>query len=111
MVRDQPILHPTVAPHLPAPVKTGDAGPRYSSNTAAPQGSGTPCQARGDGERGGWVRRLAREPGRDTKSVHREVAMLTATGLIERRAADEVAVGWDRAATELDLASSGVLSG
>ena len=54
---------------------------------------------------GGLVQRLAVEPGRDTKSVHREVAMLTATGLIERRAADEVAVGWDRAVTELDLAA------
>ena len=31
--------------------------------------------------------------------------MLTAIGLIERRAADEVAVGWDRAVTELDLAA------
>ena len=51
------------------------------------------------------VRRLAGELGRDYKSVHREVAMLTATGLIERRAADEVAVGWDRAVTELDLAA------
>ena len=50
------------------------------------------------------VRRLG-EPGRDTKSVHRKMAMLTATGLIERRAADEVAVGWDRAVTELDLAA------
>ena len=69
------------------------------------EGSGTPCQARGDGKREGSLRRLAGEPGRDTKSVHREVAMLTATGLIERRAADEVAVGWDRAVTELDLAA------
>ena len=51
------------------------------------------------------VRRLANELGRDYKSVHREVAMLTATGLVERRAADEVAVGWDRAVTELDLAA------
>ena len=51
------------------------------------------------------VRRLARELGRDNKSVHREVAVLTATGLIERRAPDEVAVGWDRAVTELDLAA------
>ena len=51
------------------------------------------------------VRWLAGELGRDYKSVHREVAMLTATGLIERRAADEVAVGWDRAVTELDLAA------
>ena len=49
------------------------------------------------------VRRLAGELRRDYKSVHREVAMLTATGLIERRATDEVAVGWDRAVTELDL--------
>ena len=49
-------------------------------------------------------RRLAGELARDTKSVHREVAMPTATGLTERRAADEVAVGWDRAVTELDLA-------
>jgi len=44
---------------------------------------------------------LAGELARDTKSVNREVAMLTATGLIERRAAGEVAVGWDRAVTEL----------
>ncbi len=51
------------------------------------------------------VRRLAGELARDYKSVHREVAMLTPTGLIERRATDEVAVGWDRAVTELDLAA------
>lgn len=51
------------------------------------------------------VRRLAGELGRDYKSVHREVALLTAIGLIERRAADEVAVSWDRAVTELDLAA------
>lgn len=50
-------------------------------------------------------RRLAGEVGHNTKSVHREVAMLTATALIERRAADEVAVGWDRAVTKLDLAA------
>ena len=42
---------------------------------------------------------------RATKQVHREVAMLTATGLIERRAADQVAMSWDRAVTELDLAA------
>ena len=53
------------------------------------------------------MRRLAGEPGRDTKSVQREVAMLTATGPIDRRAADKVAVGWDRAVTELDLAGWG----
>ena len=51
------------------------------------------------------VRHLLDEPGGAYKSVYREVAMLTATGLIERRAADEVAVGWDRAVTELDLAA------
>ena len=51
------------------------------------------------------VRRLAGELGRDYKSVHREVAMLTAAGLIERRATNEVSVGWDRAVTELDLAA------
>ena len=64
-------------------------------------------------ELGGWyapcgpmsVRRLAGEPGSNTKPVHREVAMLTATGPIERRAADEVAVGWDRVVTKLDLAA------
>ena len=51
------------------------------------------------------VRRPAGEPSRDTKSVHRDGTILTATGLIERRAADEVAVGWVRAVTELDLAA------
>ena len=51
------------------------------------------------------MRRLAGELGCDYKSVHRAVAMLTATGLIGRRTADEVAVGWDRAVTELDLAA------
>jgi predicted transcriptional regulator len=51
------------------------------------------------------VRRLAREVARDYKSVHREIAMLAATGLVERRAKDEVAVAWDRAVTELDLAA------
>ena len=49
------------------------------------------------------VRRLAGEPGSNTKPVHRDRTMLAATGLIERRAADEVAVGWNRAVTELDL--------
>ena len=48
---------------------------------------------------------MAVEPSRNTKPVHREVAMPTATGLIERRAADEVAVDWDRAVTELGLAA------
>jgi hypothetical protein len=40
---------------------------------------------------------------RDGKSVHHEVAMPTPTGLIERRAADEVAVGWDRAVTKFPV--------
>lgn len=51
------------------------------------------------------VRRLAGELSRDYKSVHREVTMLTASGLVERRARDEVAVSWDRAVTELELAA------
>ncbi len=51
------------------------------------------------------VRRLSHELQRDYKSVHGEVAMLTANGLVERRAIDEVAVAWDRAVTELDLAA------
>lgn len=51
------------------------------------------------------VRKLARGLARDYKSVHREVALLIGAGLIERRAADEVAVAWDRAVTELDLAA------
>ena len=50
------------------------------------------------------MRRLAGKLGRAANPVHREGAMLAATGLIERRAVDEVAVGWDRAVTELDLA-------
>ena len=45
------------------------------------------------------------EPGSDTKSVDHDRTMLAATGLIERRAVDEVAVGWDRVVTELDLAA------
>lgn len=51
------------------------------------------------------VRRLARDLARDYKSVHNEVAMLVQSGLIERRATDEVAVAWDRAVTEVDLAA------
>lgn len=51
------------------------------------------------------VRRLAQGVARDYKSVHREVALLIAAGLVERRAPDEVAVAWDRAVTELDLAA------
>lgn len=51
------------------------------------------------------VRRLASELARDYKSVHREVAMLLAAGLVERQAKDQVAVTWDRAVTELDLAA------
>ena len=51
------------------------------------------------------VRRLAGEVGRDYKSVHRDTAMLIAAGLVDRLAKDEVAVTWDRAVTELDLAA------
>jgi predicted transcriptional regulator len=51
------------------------------------------------------VRRLSQQLARDYKSVHREVAMLASAGLIERRAKDQVAVVWDRAVTELDLAA------
>jgi predicted transcriptional regulator len=51
------------------------------------------------------VRRLGQELARDYKSVHREVALLANAGLIERRAADLVAVAWDRVVTELDLAA------
>ena len=51
------------------------------------------------------VRRLAQGLARDYKSVHREVAMLTLVGLVDRLAKDEVAVSWDRAITELDLAA------
>jgi predicted transcriptional regulator len=51
------------------------------------------------------VRKLAQGVARDYISGHREVALLIAAGLIERRATDEVAVVWDRAVTELDLAS------
>lgn len=51
------------------------------------------------------VRRLSSELSRDYKSVHREVAMLIGAGLIERRARDAVAVGWQKVVTELDLAA------
>lgn len=51
------------------------------------------------------VRRLSQELGRDYKSVHGEVAKLADAGLVERTAAGEVAVGWDRIVTELDLAA------
>lgn len=42
------------------------------------------------------VRRLAGEPARDYKSVHREVVLLVQAGLIERRAKEQIAIGWDR---------------
>lgn len=51
------------------------------------------------------VRRLSQELGRDYKSVHGEVARLADAGLIERLDNGEVAVGWDRIVTELDLAA------
>ena len=51
------------------------------------------------------IRRLARELGRDYKSVHGETSLLIQSGLIARTAEDEVRVGWDRIVTELDLAA------
>ena len=47
----------------------------------------------GAGKHGATEGRLAGELHRAAKPVHREGAMPTATGPIERRAADEVAVG------------------
>ena len=77
-----------------------DAGSRFSSCGHAQR----PKAAKPRVKHGATERGLG-EPGRDTNPLHREVAMLTATGPIERRAADEVAVGLDRALTELDLAA------
>jgi predicted transcriptional regulator len=51
------------------------------------------------------VRRLSQELGRDYKSVHGEVAMLEAAGLIGRTSDGEATVVWDRIVTELDLAA------
>ena len=51
------------------------------------------------------VRKLGIELKRDYKSVHHDVALLASTGLIERPARDAVAVTWDKAVTELDLAA------
>jgi len=51
------------------------------------------------------VRKLSGGLKRDYKSVHRDVAVLETAGLIERRARDAIAVGWDRLHTELDLAA------
>jgi predicted transcriptional regulator len=51
------------------------------------------------------VRKLAASLERDYKSVHRDVALLADTGLVERQAEDRVAVTWDRAVTQLDLAA------
>jgi predicted transcriptional regulator len=51
------------------------------------------------------VRRLSQELGRDYKSVHGEVARLVDAGLVERTPQGEVAMGWDRIVTELDLAA------
>ena len=94
---------------MPAPAKAGDAGLGFSTDDLrnAPKAAGPRVKhgATGIFIVDSRVRPLAGEMDRDYKSVHREVAMLTATGLIERRAADKVGVGRDRAITELDLAA------
>ena len=85
---------PAVAPHL----MRGPAFLRLAKRNA-PKAAGPRVK------HGATEGRLAGELHRAAKPVHHEVAMPTATGLIERRAADEVAVGWDRAVTKLDLAA------
>lgn len=51
------------------------------------------------------VRRLSIDLGRDYKSVHGDARALIESGLIERLAPDRIAVQWERALTELDLAA------
>ena len=93
--------NPTVAPHSMRGSAVLSAVAHYAPRQRGPV---SPAFA-GAGKHGATEGRLAGELHRAAKPVHREVAMLTATGLIERRAADEVAVGWDRAMTQLDLAA------
>ena len=78
MIAPNPI-NPTVAPH-------SMRGPAFLREQRCRKEAG-PRVKHGATEWG-----LAGELGRDTKSVLRKVAMLTATGLTERRAADQVAV-------------------
>ena len=51
------------------------------------------------------VRKLAGEIGRDYKSVHSDVAMLVAAGLITREAKNQVAVHWDHVHADMRLAA------
>jgi predicted transcriptional regulator len=51
------------------------------------------------------VRALAAAAGRDYKAVHGDVAALIENGLIERQAADRVAVLWDSLGAEFRLAA------
>ena len=51
------------------------------------------------------VRALAAATGRDYKAVHGDVAALIANGLIERQAADRVAVQWDSVHADFRLAA------
>ncbi len=51
------------------------------------------------------VRKLASEIGRDYKSVHGDVAMLVAAGLVAREAKDQVAVHWDHVHADMRLAA------
>jgi predicted transcriptional regulator len=51
------------------------------------------------------VRALSGLVGRDYKSVHGDVAMLVAAGLLERPERDRVAAPWDRIISEISLAA------
>ncbi len=51
------------------------------------------------------VRKLAAAVARDYKSVHGDVALLVAAGLIVREAKDQVAVHWDHVHADMRLAA------
>lgn len=51
------------------------------------------------------VRALAGRVGRDYKSVHGDVALLLAAGLLERPERDRVAAPWSRIVSEISLAA------
>lgn len=51
------------------------------------------------------VRALAGRLGRDYKSVHGDVALLSAAGLLERPARDRVSAPWNRIISEISLAA------